>query len=75
MKIQVKCFATLAKFQPEDSEAFDVPDGAAVDDVVEALGVPRDELNIAFVNSARVSLDHELQDGDRLGLFPLVGGG
>ncbi len=75
MKIQVKSFATLAPYQPDNSDSYEVRDSATVGDVVQELGVPMDELNLTFVNSARVTLDHQLQNGDRLGLFPLVGGG
>ncbi len=39
------------------------------------LDIGEDEVHLIFVNSARAGLDTELKDGDRLGLFPAVGGG
>lgn len=75
MKIQVKCFATLASRLPENSDDFPIEAGETVASVVNRLGIDEDEVHLMFVNSAREGLDTELGDGDRLGLFPAVGGG
>ncbi|WP_147821232.1 MoaD/ThiS family protein [Salidesulfovibrio onnuriiensis] len=75
MKITVKCFATLARHTPENADEFPVEDGAAVITIVERLGMKPEDINLIFVNSARAYLETELNDGDRLGLFPAVGGG
>jgi molybdopterin converting factor small subunit len=46
-----------------------------VQDVCLHLGIPSEKIKLAMVNGRRVSLDHGIQDGDRVGLFPPVGGG
>lgn len=75
MKIIVKCFATLAPHLPENSDDFPIKKGETVAEVAQRIGIDPDEINLIFVNSARAYLDTKLQDGDRLGLFPAVGGG
>lgn len=74
MKIEVKCFATLAKFAPEGG-VFEAKDGAVAGDVIAALGMAPGDVKIIFVNGAHAQPDHELAEGDRVGLFPAVGGG
>ncbi|EPR35517.1 thiamine S protein [Alkalidesulfovibrio alkalitolerans DSM 16529] len=74
MKIEVRCFATLGKFTPADG-LLDLPEGAAVAAAMAALGVPPEEVKIIFVNGKAVPPETALADGDRLGLFPAVGGG
>jgi sulfur carrier protein ThiS len=75
MNIQVKCFATLSDYTPDDPDAFEVPEGATAADVMASLGVPEHEVKIIFINGRKVEPGAELADGDRLGLFPAVGGG
>lgn len=74
MQVTVKLFANfrhgrfnidVRQYQP----------GITVGQVVEEIGIPKNELGILLVNSRHVGLDHELHDGDILALFPLVGGG
>jgi molybdopterin converting factor small subunit len=43
--------------------------------VVEAEGLSPDEIHIILINGVHGTLDSELNDGDRLGVFPPVGGG
>jgi molybdopterin converting factor small subunit len=46
-----------------------------VADVLTALGIPEEEVKIIFINGVKKELHAPLADGDRLGLFPAVGGG
>ncbi|HDR14378.1 MAG TPA: TGS domain-containing protein [Desulfobacteraceae bacterium] len=46
-----------------------------VRDICVRLGIPSEKIKLAMVNGRRVSLDHPIRDGDRVGLFPPVGGG
>jgi len=75
MEITVKCFATLAQFLPENSDNYPIELGDTVADIVSRLGMKEEDINLIFVNSARAFMDTGLNDGDRLGLFPAVGGG
>ncbi len=51
------------------------PVGATVQFVVVALGIPVAQADIVIVNDQRTSLDHVLENGDILALFPMVAGG
>lgn len=75
MRITVKCFATLNRFQPADADAHPLPDGATAAELIRRLGVPPEEVAILFVNGAHAEPERVLADGDRVGLFPAVGGG
>lgn len=75
MPITIKCFASLARFAPPDADAYPIAPGECVADVVARLGIPLDDLKLVFVNGVHAGLEAVLADGDRLGLFPAVGGG
>ena len=75
MKIELKLFATLDQYRPQDADAHPVEPGASAGDVADRLGIPREEIKLCFVNGVHAPLDVVLADGDRLGLFPAVGGG
>lgn len=74
MKIEVKCFATLAHHAPAGGE-LEVDAGTSVDSIIELLGIPNAEVKIRFVNGVHVNGDAVVAEGDRVGLFPAVGGG
>ena len=74
-KIQVKLYATLRKFLPDDSNEMDVEPGTSVRDLLKRLGIPDTEAKLIFINGRRGSIDTILQGGERLGIFPPVGGG
>jgi molybdopterin converting factor small subunit len=46
-----------------------------VRDLVQQLGIPEIKAKLIFINSVKATLDSVLEDGDRLGIFPPVGGG
>lgn len=75
MHITVKCFATLSHLTPEKGEYNALPEHATIQDLMQALNVPAEEVKIIFVNGCGAQADTILQDGDRVGLFPPVGGG
>jgi len=75
MGIEIKCFATLAKFIPENGTNYPIEPGETVRSLVHKLGMPEEEVTLIFINSLRSKLDSEIKDGDRVGLFPPVGGG
>ena len=78
MKVQVKLFATLRKYAPEDSvhkSGLELAQGTTIRQVLEQLAVPEPEVAFVFVNSRRQKLDEPLADGDELGIFPPIAGG
>ena len=73
MKLTVKCFATLMPLTPPGgSLEFH---GTDICDLLRQLSIPESEARIIFVNGIGVEKDALLHDGDRVGIFPPVGGG
>lgn len=73
--IQIKLFATLSSRLPADADNYRIGEKTTVRDVVQALQIPEEKAKLVFVNSEKKPLDTLLNDGDRLGIFPPVGGG
>lgn len=79
MNIEIHLYATLARHLPPEARdkscTLSLPQGAAVRDAIKALNVPEASVKLIFVNGVHGRRDTALADGDRLGLFPPVGGG
>ncbi|SHI48812.1 MoaD/ThiS family protein [Halodesulfovibrio aestuarii] len=74
MQVEIKCFATLSDFTPKGG-FLAVDDGSTVKQVIDLLGIKAEDVKIMFINGKHESLESVLKEGDRLGLFPAVGGG
>ena len=74
MKITVKLFASFRDGRFKE-EVRDYPAGTLCRRIVLELGLKEEELGVVMVNGRHAPLGQELQDGDHLALFPLVGGG
>lgn len=77
MVIQLKMFGGLDEYLPEKTTPYsaEAVDGSTIGDLLDTFGVPRDRPRVLFVNSRHAHLDHVLQDGDVLAVFPPVAGG
>ncbi len=75
MHIQLKLFATLRAYTPNNADEYPIKSGMTVKDIVDELRIPIEDAKLVFVNSTRRDFDAPLADGDRLGIFPPVGGG
>ncbi len=79
MKIEVRLFATLAGYLPDEgdgqSATRELADGTRVRDVVRSLRIPEDMPFLTMVNGRDAALDQTLADGDVLSLFPPLAGG
>ncbi len=75
MGIEIKLFATLASYLPENHEDYPIDEGETVLSLMEKLGIPKEDVTLIFINSLRSFPDSEIKDKDRVGLFPPVGGG
>ena len=74
MKITVKLFATFrnGRFKLAEQEH---PVETNCRTIVLGLGLTEEEIGVVMVNGRHATLDHVLQEGETLSLFPLVGGG
>lgn len=83
MKITLKTGGLLTRYLPEGTEGrsaeIDVPDGATVNEALDALGAERDGRFLLSVNSMAVRPaerdDHVLNEGDTMSLLPPLKGG
>lgn len=78
MRIEVRLFATLRRQALSAAGgvlAVDVPEGCKAADAIAQLGIDAHEVHVLMVNGVISRLDQVLVGGDRLGLFPPVGGG
>lgn len=74
MNVTVKLFATFrtGRFGTEKRE---YSTGTTVGNILEELSIPVDEIGATLLNGRHVEEDAEVQEGDTLSIFPLVGGG
>ncbi|MFQ5997049.1 MAG: hypothetical protein ACE5KP_05435 [Dehalococcoidales bacterium] len=75
--VEVHLYGKLRRFSDNQDPTRDsiiyipVKDGDTIEDIVKCIGIPFAELgdNI-FLNGRYFGLDRQVNDGDRLGLFP-----
>lgn len=53
----------------------EIQPGQTVRQTLLEVGVPVDQTRIVFVNNCAASLDQPLEGGERVGVFPAIGGG
>jgi molybdopterin converting factor small subunit len=77
MKVNVKCFARLAKDQVCDyknSTQYEMSQGATISNLIAQLGLRREDIKIIFLNSSLGQAEAVLHDGDNVALAPVTGG-
>ena len=74
-KIDLKLFATLAAYSPDDAAQYPIESGMTVAQLIDSLKIPSVAAKLIFVNGIRAGLETQLEGGERVGIFPPVGGG
>jgi uncharacterized protein with PIN domain len=75
MQVHIRFYAELNELLPQLRRSgcvvhnLDVP--ASVKDVIETLGVPHTEVDLILLNGESVDFSRLVQDGDRIGVFPV----
>ncbi|MFO7599478.1 MAG: MoaD/ThiS family protein [Candidatus Desulfacyla sp.] len=81
MCIPVKVFlsSTLRQhipgYDPSEGALFSVDRKTTISDLCNLMKIPQNKIKIIMVNGRNASFDFELWGGERVGLFPPVGGG
>ena len=79
MQIELNLFASFREYLPKDNgglhQAFELDAEATIGDVLGKLRLPADAAKVIFVNGTRGDANTILNEGDRVGIFPLVAGG
>ncbi|MDM8540843.1 MoaD/ThiS family protein [Desulfococcaceae bacterium HSG7] len=73
--ITIKLFATLKKYLPASAEHYPINPGVSVDELLDELLIPVSLAKLIFINGKKGDSDTVLNGGDRIGIFPPVGGG
>lgn len=73
--IQIKLFATLSKYTPPDCDHYPTPTGITADELAAHLSLPANQVKLIFINGLKRPPNTVLKQGDRIGIFPPVGGG
>ena len=74
MQVQVKLFAFFrdGRFKEEGRE---LTDNTHVGQLVDDLGIDREEVGVLMINSRHCQFDTVLRENDILAIFPVIGGG
>ena len=79
IEVKVRVYAMLRRYLPElelgRALVVRLPHGATVGELLDQLGIPRQETKSCFVNGLQRSLGYPLQEGDEVALFPPIAGG
>ncbi|MHB8757720.1 MAG: MoaD/ThiS family protein [Bacillota bacterium] len=79
VRVHIYLYATLRAFNAaagsDTGAEMEVPDGTSIADLHGLLGIPEGHVKQSFVNGRRQEPGYLLRDGDRVGVFPPIGGG
>lgn len=82
MNIHLHLFASLTTkclglIKDPDKDFFEISckEGANIENLIDQIKLPKKEVKIIFINGKHASFSSELRDGDRVGIFPAIGGG
>jgi len=73
--IQIKLFASLKKFMPVAAENYTIETGITVRTLLQQLDIPENMIKLVFIDGVRAESTSTLKGGERVGIFPPVGGG
>jgi len=75
IRIDLKLFVTLSQYHPGGGGFHEIEAGTTVAGMIRDLGIPEGTVKLIFINGKKAPLERVICEGDRVGLFPPVGGG
>jgi molybdopterin converting factor small subunit len=75
LKIDLRLYATLQPYAPPNASCYPIEAGTSIEMIIEDLAMPKDQIKLVFLNGVKCDLETQVKDGDRIGIFPPVGGG
>ena len=79
MRIEVRLFATLTQYSPPGSDGrraqLSVAEGTTAGEILDELGIPREEAKLIFIDSVHGDPSTTLQSGSVVSVFPPIAGG
>ena len=73
--VQIQLFATLSKYTPPAADHYPLTSGMTAGELANHLNLPTNQIKLIFINGRKHPPDTVLREGDRIGIFPPVGGG
>ncbi|SDM02874.1 MoaD/ThiS family protein [Halarsenatibacter silvermanii] len=78
-RIEVKLLGNL-KYYPEEKNKMQIieseeSDEIILNEVIEELNIPEDEINLILVNGREKSPNSKVEEGDSIKILPVVSGG
>jgi molybdopterin converting factor small subunit len=73
--VQIKLFAGLQQFTPPSSDSNRIEPGIKISNLLEQLNIPKEKAKLVFINGIIAEHSTTLNGGERIGIFPPVGGG
>ncbi len=73
--IQIKLFADLSAYTPPGADNFPIEAGTTVRRLLEDNQIPTEKVRLVFINNTKRDLDSTLRGGERVAIFPPIGGG
>ncbi len=73
--ITLNFFSTLRKYNPPDAEKYSVEPGITVQELLDRLDFPVTKVKLVFIDRVKSDMDTILKGGERVSIFPPVGGG
>jgi molybdopterin converting factor small subunit len=74
-RIQLKLYANLRMFMPAEGETYPIIPGMTVQELLSRLNLPTEKAKLIFIDGTKAELSSRLEGGERVGIFPPVGGG
>jgi molybdopterin converting factor small subunit len=74
-QINIKLFASLQQFMPASADNYTIEAGVTIQRLLEMLEIPQGKAKLIFINGVKADLNTALNGGERVGIFPPVGGG
>lgn len=75
MQIKVKLFASLRNQVGKKELDLNISERDQARDVIKCLNLSEKDNFITMINGVHCQLDHALNDGDVLSIFPMIAGG
>ncbi len=79
MKVEINLYATLARYLPEkvreNDRLMEVRDGTTIGELLQQLRIPSEKAKLIFLDGIHADVGAVLKEGNRVGIFPPVGGG
>ena len=74
--IEINLFASLKKYLPAESACrYPVEPGTPLSALLDQLRIPEDEVKLIFIDGVKEDASALLHGGERVGIFPPIGGG